>query len=153
MLQKGDRPADFTLHDEQDQPVSWASLRGAPVVIFCYPKADTPGCTKEACAFRDLAADFAAAGVQVFGLSADLPKKQARFREKYGLSMRLLADPEQAVLGPWGVWQEKKNYGKTYMGIVRSTFFFDAEGRVAEVWSPVKVEGHAEAVLARVRGA
>ncbi len=150
MLNIGDRPDDFTLEDEAGAPVAWSALRGRPVVIFCYPKADTPGCTQEACAVRDLAADFEAAGVSVFGLSADAPKKQARFREKYGLSMRLLCDPEQRVLTAWGVWQEKKNYGKTYMGIVRSTFFFDASGRLVDRWSPVKVAGHAQAVLARV---
>lgn len=151
MLQPGDQPADFTLTDDQGQPVTWSSLRGHPVAVFAYPKADTPGCTREACSFRDLKAEFDAIGVRVYGISADVVKAQAKFRDKYHLTLPLLADPDKQVLVAWGVWAEKKNYGKTFMGIVRSTFLFDRDGRVVHVWPSVKVDGHADKVLARAR--
>lgn len=147
MLEPGQTVADFTLTNHLGEPVAWSSFRGRPVVFFFYPKADTPGCTKEACAFRDLRAAFDAIGVAVVGVSADSVKRQAGFATKYELTMPLLADPDHAILAPWGIWAEKKNYGKTYMGIVRTTVLFDAEGAVARVWSNVKVNGHAEAVL------
>ncbi|MEQ1508414.1 MAG: thioredoxin-dependent thiol peroxidase [Myxococcota bacterium] len=151
MLSVGETVAEFTLPDQAGQAVTWSSLRGTPVVVFFYPKADTPGCTKEACAFRDLSAEFAAAGARVIGISADPPKRQKAFDDKYTLGMPLLSDPDHAVLAPWGVWGEKKMYGKTVHGIVRTTVLFDADGRVAHVWSPVKVDGHVDQVLARVR--
>ena len=151
MLTIGDTVADFTLSDQHGNPVGWSSLRGCPVAVFFYPKADTPGCTKEACAFRDLRAEFDAAGATVLGVSADPPKRQASFDAKYGLGMTLLADPDHVVLDPWGIIGDKKMRGRAYRGIVRTTVLFDADGRVAQVWSPVKVDGHADAVLARVR--
>lgn len=151
MIAVGDVPAEFTLDDQDGRPVAWSSLRGRPVVVFAYPKADTPGCTREACAFRDLRAEFEAAGVAVYGLSADPVKRQAAFRAKYELPYPLLADPEKRVLTAWGIWGEKKMYGKTVHGIVRTTVWFDGEGRVRHVWSPVKVDGHVDAVLAKVR--
>lgn len=151
MLAPGDTVADFTLHDHQGQPVTWSALRGKPVVFFFYPKANTPGCTTEACAFRDLAGDFESAGVAVFGISADSVKSQANFATKYDLTMPLLSDPEHVVLEPWGIWGEKKNYGKTYQGIHRTTVWFDAAGTVVQVWNNVRVKGHAEAVLEAVR--
>ena len=151
MLDVGDRPDDFELQDQHGAAVRWSSLRGRKVVVFFYPKADTPGCTKEACSFRDLGAELRAAGAEVIGVSADTVRKQASFADKHSLGYPLLADPEHAVLGPWGVFGEKKMYGKTVKGIVRSTFLFDEEGRVVRRWSPVKVEGHAEAVLAALR--
>lgn len=147
MLDVGEIPAEFALQDDAGNTVSWGSLRGRRVVIFVYPRASTPGCTTEACDFRDLSAAFAAKGVAVFGLSADTVKRQASFREKQGLTMPLLADPEKVVLGPWGVFGDKKMYGKTVQGIIRSTFLFDEHGKVARRWSPVKVAGHAQAVL------
>jgi peroxiredoxin Q/BCP len=147
MIAAGDTVDDFTLTDHEDRPVRWADLRGRPVVFFFYPKANTPGCTKEACAFRDLSGAFAELGVDVYGISADTVKRQANFVSKYDLTMPLLADTEREVIEKWGVWQEKKNYGRTYMGIVRTTVLFDAEGQVVQVWSPVRVKGHAEAVL------
>jgi peroxiredoxin Q/BCP len=152
MLKTGDRPADFTLQDQDGREVAWSSFRGAPVVVFFYPKADTPGCTREACGFRDHKADLAALGVSVVGISADTVKRQAGFARKHELRYPLLADPERTVIEPWGVWGEKKNYGKTYMGIVRSTFLFDADGRVVQAWSPVKVDGHVDAVIDAARG-
>jgi thioredoxin-dependent peroxiredoxin len=151
MIAVGDVPADFTLSDHQDRPVAWSSLRGRPVVVFFYPRADTPGCTTEACAFRDLNAELSAAGATVIGMSGDTVPKQAAFAEKYGLTYPLLADPERAVLTPWGVYGQKMMYGKPVMGIIRTTVLFDAAGRVVHVWSPVKVDGHADQVLARVR--
>lgn len=150
MIDIGDTVSDFTLQDQDGNDVQWSSLRGSPVVVFFYPKANTPGCTKEACAFRDLAPEFDKRGVKVLGMSADTVKRQSNFREKYDLTMPLLADTEREVIEPWGVWQEKKNYGRTYMGIVRSTFLFDAEGKVAFAWPKVKVKGHADAVLEKV---
>lgn len=148
MLDVGDVPADFELQDQDGNTVRWADYRGKPVVVFFYPKADTPGCTKEACAFRDLAPAFAAKGAAVLGVSADSVKRQSSFRAKYGLTATLLADPDKKILGPWGVFGEKKMYGKPVQGIIRSTFLFDATGAVVRRWSPVKVDGHAEAVLA-----
>lgn len=151
MLAVGQSPADFTLPDQDGNAVAWSSLRGRPVVVFCYPKADTPGCTTEACGFRDLAAEFAAAGVTVLGLSADAPAAQKRFATKHGLGYPLLADPEKQVLVPWGVWGEKTLYGRVSMGIVRTTFLFDAEGRLVRRWDKVKVAGHVDAVLDAAR--
>lgn len=151
MLTEGDVPADFTLPDHTGQLVRWADLRGAPVVVFFYPKASTPGCTQEACAFRDLASEFAALGVRVLGMSADTVARQANFASKQGLSYPLLADPDRVVLDAWGVWGEKQMYGKTFEGIVRSTFLFDADGKVERAWPKVKVKGHVDEVLAAAR--
>ncbi len=151
MLEVGDTVDAFVLDDQHGQPMRWSELRGRPVVVFFYPKASTPGCTKEACGFRDLAADFDAAGATVLGASADTVKRQSNFALKHDLPMRLLSDPEHIILGPWGVWGPKKLYGKEYEGIVRTTVLFDADGRVAHVWSPVRVKGHVDAVLERVR--
>ena len=151
MLTAGDTVADFTLNDHLGQPVRWADLRGTPVVFFFYPKANTPGCTTEACGFRDLGHAFDALGVRVFGISADTEQRQSNFATKYELTMPLLADPEHVVLEPWGVWAEKKNYGRTYMGIKRTTVLFDADGVVAKVWEKVRVKAHAEAVLAEAK--
>jgi peroxiredoxin Q/BCP len=156
MLDLGTLPEDFTLLDQDGEPVQWSSLRGTPVVFFFYPRANTPGCTKEACAFRDLQADFEQAGAAVFGVSADTVRKQGNFRDKHSLTMPLLSDPEHVILEPWGVWGPKKLYGRVYDGIHRSTFLFDAQGAVARVWPKVKVKGHAddvlEAVLALIAG-
>lgn len=152
MLKVGDTVEDFALADGRGGAVSWASLRGRPVVVFAYPAASTPGCTQEACDFRDLGALFDAEGITVLGLSPDAPKKQSKFASAQSLSMPLLCDPERQVLGPWGIWGEKKLYGKAYEGVIRTTLAFDAEGRVTHVWSPVKVAGHAQAVLDALRG-
>lgn len=151
MIAVGDTVEDFTLQNQSGESVTWSDLRGNPVVVFFYPKANTPGCTTEACGFRDLSGDFEALGVKVLGMSADTVKRQSNWTTKYDLNMPLLADTEREVIEAWGVWQEKKNYGRTYMGIVRTTVLFDAEGRVVEVWSPVKVKGHVDAVLERCR--
>lgn len=150
MLEAGATVADFSLQDDQGKTVTWSGLRGKPVVVFAYPKASTPGCTKEACAFRDLNAEFAKRGVAVLGISADSVKAQAKFRDAYGLATPLLADPEKAVVTAWGIYGDKMMYGKTVKGIKRSTFLFDRDGVLRHVWPNVKVEGHAEAVLKKV---
>jgi len=147
MIAEGDSPAEFSLQDQDGETVTWSSFRGKPVVVFFYPKANTPGCTTEACGFRDLKSDFDALGVAVVGMSADTVKRQSNWHKKYELTMPLLADTEHTVLGPWGVWQEKKNYGRTYMGILRTTVLFDAEGTAQKVWTKVRVKGHVDAVL------
>ena len=147
MLEVGTLPADVELQDHNGETVRLSDTRGTPSVFFFYPKASTPGCTKEACAFSEMTEAFAALGVKVYGISADSVRRQANFATKYELRMQLLADPEREIIEAWGVWQEKKNYGRTYMGIVRSTFLFDGDGKLAHVWPKVRVKGHAEAVL------
>ena len=151
MLAVGDTVEDFALQDQHGETVQWSSFRGRPLVVFFDPRADTPGCTKEACAFRDVRREFEAAGAAIVGISGDSVKRQRSFDKKYGLGIPLLADPDHVVLEPWGVWGDKKMYGRTTKGIVRTTVLFDADGRVAQVWSPVKVDGHVDAVLDRVR--
>jgi len=150
MIKVGDQPEDVVLQDQTGAEVSLASFRGAPLVLFFYPKASTPGCTTEACAFRDLAAEFGEKGVQILGMSADTVRRQSNFATKHELPYPLLADVDHKVLEPWGIWAEKKNYGRTYMGIIRTTVLLNAEGVVTKVWSPVRVKGHVDAVLAEV---
>ena len=151
MLNEGDRAPDFELPADDGSTVKLSDFKGRKVVLYFYPKDDTPGCTKEACAFRDLRADFDGLGVRVFGISADSVKAQGNFRDKYELTMPLLSDPDKTVLTPWGIWGEKKNYGRTYMGIIRTTVMFDADGKVAHVWPKVRVKGHVDAVLEKAR--
>ncbi|MCB9681660.1 MAG: thioredoxin-dependent thiol peroxidase [Alphaproteobacteria bacterium] len=151
MLAVGDRPADFTLPDQDGTPVSWSSFRGKPVAVFFYPKALTPGCTTEACDFRDARAELEALGVAVIGMSADPVKKQKSFADKHALPYPLLSDTEHAVLAPWGVWGPKKLYGRTFDGITRASFLFDADGVVVAAWPKVKVAGHVDAVAAAAR--
>jgi len=150
MLELGQTPAPFTLIAHDGTEFRWADLRGAPSVFFFYPKASTPGCTQEACDFRDLATEFGARGVRVFGVSADSVQRQRNFASKNDLNMPLLSDPDHEILKPWGVWGEKKLYGKAYEGIVRSTFLFDSTGELRAVWRGVKVKGHADEVLQRL---
>ena len=150
MLEPGQTVDDFTLSDHTGAPVRWSEVP-KPAVIFFYPKANTPGCTTESIAFRDLYEDFRALGVAVFGASADTVKRQSNFVAKHQLATPLLADPEHLILQPWGIWAEKKNYGRTYMGIKRTTVLFGADGRVAQVWENVRVKGHADKVLQAAR--
>ena len=152
MLAVGDTVGDFVLKDQAEGDVRWSDLRGSPVVVFFYPKANTPGCTKEAVGFQRLGDAFAELGVKVVGASADTVKRQAGFADKHELQMPLLADPEHTILEPWGVWGEKKSYGRTSMGIIRSTVLFDADGTVVHVWSPVRgAEAHPDAVLEKAK--
>lgn len=146
-LEPGSAAPDFTLVDQDGTPVSLSALRGGGVILFFYPEAMTPGCTKEACDFRDTLAPLQAAGYTVLGISRDEPEKLRRFRERDGLTYDLLSDPDHAVHEAYGVWGEKMNYGKTFMGVIRSTFVIDAEGRIEHALYNVRATGH----VARVR--
>jgi peroxiredoxin Q/BCP len=146
-IEEGERAPDFTLYADDGRKVKLSALRGRPVVVYFYPKDDTPGCTREACAFRDRKAEIVRLGATVLGISPDDVESHRAFRDKYGLNFPLLADPEHKVAEKYGVWRERNMYGKTVMGIQRSTFVIGAEGRVARVWRNVKVDGHHEQVL------
>ncbi|WP_019182237.1 thioredoxin-dependent thiol peroxidase [Microbacterium yannicii] len=146
-LEPGSPAPDFTLVDQDDRSVSLRDLRGGRVILFFYPEAMTPGCTTEACDFRDSLAPLQAAGYTVLGISRDEPEKLRRFRERDGLTYDLLSDPDHAIHDAYGVWGEKVNYGKTVMGVIRSTFVIDEEGRIDQALYNVKATGH----VARVR--
>ncbi len=151
MLTPGDPIPDFTLQTDSGASVSRAGLLGTRYVLYFYPKDDTPGCTKEACSFRDNLPDFKATGAQVFGVSADDEGKHAKFVKKYALNFPLLADPEHAFIEACGLWLEKSMYGKKYMGIHRGTYVVDAQGQVEKVWEKVKPETHGADVLAYLK--
>ncbi|MCL6453602.1 MAG: thioredoxin-dependent thiol peroxidase [Alicyclobacillus sp.] len=151
MMEVGQTAPDFTLPTQQGGTVHLRELRGHIVVLYFYPRDNTPGCTKEACAFRDLAAEFAAAGAVILGVSRDSVASHEKFARKFDLPMPLLADVDGSVCESYGVLQEKHLYGRTHIGIVRTTFLIDADGIVRKVYPKVKVEGHADAVLADVR--
>ncbi|WP_181707033.1 peroxiredoxin [Chthonobacter rhizosphaerae] len=150
-LTEGSPAPDFTLPTDGGETVSLASLKGKPAVVYFYPKDDTSGCTKEAISFSCLKADFDAIGVPVIGISPDSVKSHEKFRSKYELGITLAADEEKSAIEAFGVWVEKSMYGKAYMGVDRSTFLIDAEGRIAKAWRKVKVPGHAEEVLAAAK--
>lgn len=139
------------LPTDGDGRVSLTALRGKPAVVYFYPKDDTTGCTREAQDFTALAAEFAALGATVIGVSKDTVKKHDRFKAKYDLAVVLASDEDGAACEAWGVWVQKKLYGREYMGIERATFLVDADGRVARVWRNVKVADHAAAVLEAVK--
>jgi peroxiredoxin Q/BCP len=141
----------FSLPGPGGTDVSLSSLAGRKVVLYFYPKDDTSGCTQEAKEFNELKAAFAAAGAEVIGVSPDSPKSHGKFAGKYGLDLTLLSDEAKETLGAYGVWVEKSMYGRKYMGVERTTVLIDAEGRIAKVWSKVKVPGHAKEVLEAVR--
>jgi peroxiredoxin Q/BCP len=143
----GDHAPAFSLPDQDGEMVSSDALAGRAYVLYFYPKDDTPGCTREACEFRDDFGKFERAGVRIIGVSPDKPESHVKFRKKYGLGFTLLADTEKELAQAFGVWKMKKNYGREYMGIERSTFFIDASGRIRKAWRGVKVDGHAKAVL------
>ena len=142
----------FTLDTDAGTPLSLADLRGRPVVLFFYPKDDTSGCTTESCEFRDLLPRFTGLDAVVLGISPDPVKSHVKFRNKYGLTYPLLADVDKTVSTAYGVWQEKTFWGRKYMGVVRTTFVIDREGRIAHVFEKVKPEGHAAEVAAVVQG-
>jgi thioredoxin-dependent peroxiredoxin len=148
MIEQGTPAPDFTLPDQNGDDVSLSALRGRTVVLYFYPKADTPGCTTQACGIRDHRADYEAAGAVVLGVSPDSVDAVKRFADKQSLEFRLLADADHAVSELYGAWAEKSNYGKTYMGVVRSTFIIDPEGVVARVFPKVSPKTHDEVVLA-----
>lgn len=147
-LAEGQPAPSFTLSTHtSDEPVSLVDLCGKIVILYFYPADDTPGCTTESCAFRDLAAEYAAAGAVILGISPDDVSSHAKFAEKFALPFPLLADTDHAVAEAYGVWKEKNNYGRKYMGIERTTFVIDAKGDIAKVFGRVRVDGHGDAVL------
>jgi peroxiredoxin Q/BCP len=152
MVEEGTPAPEFELQSDAGETVELAGLRGKPVVLYFYPKDDTPGCTTQACGIRDAYGEFEAAGAVVLGVSPDSEASHVEFREKFGLPFTLLADTDHRVAEAYGVWVEKKNYGKTYMGVERSTFVIDADGIVKRVLRKVKPETHADDVLAALAG-
>ena len=153
MVTEGELAPDFTLTDDSGEPVTLSSFRGRSVILYFYPKDDTPGCTTEACEFRDAYDRFRERGVEVIGVSPDRVDSHRKFKDKYELPFPLLADPEHEVAESYGVWVEKKNYGKTYMGIDRSTFVIGPDGTVVDAMRGIKAAGHAAKVLEQVGAA
>ena len=147
MVKEGDKIADFTLPDESGKPVSLSDFAGRKKVVYFYPKDDTPGCTKEACSFRDEYSGIEAKGAVVIGISPDTPESHGKFRRKYELPFVLLADTEKKVIQDFGAWGEKKMYGKAYEGVVRSTFVLDENNVVVKAFAKVKPEEHGKEIL------
>ena len=152
MLQQGDPAPDFTLPSDGGEDVTLSSFLGRKVVLYFYPKDDTPGCTVQACDFRDAASRLDGVDAVVLGVSPDSVSSHRKFRDKHGLNFPLLADEERAVADAYGVWKRKKLYGRTFLGIERSTFLIDEQGRIAEIWRKVKPKGHAD-MLSELLGA
>jgi len=148
MIEQGTAAPDFTLPDQDGEPTTLSQFRGQPVVLYFYPKADTPGCTTQACGIRDHRADYEKAGAIVLGVSPDSVRDVKKFADKQSLDFRLLADEDHAVCDLYGVWGEKSMYGKTFFGASRSTFIIDPEGTVASVFPKVSPKTHDEIVLA-----
>lgn len=146
-VEVGKKAPAFTLTADDGKKIRLSDLKGHPVVLYFYPKDDTPGCTKEACAFRDRKAEMEELGARVIGISPDAVDSHVKFRDKFALNFPLLADPDHAVAEKYGAWREKTMYGKKTMGIQRSTYLIDAEGTVAKVWQRVQVDGHDEQVI------
>ncbi|MBN1797918.1 MAG: thioredoxin-dependent thiol peroxidase [Spirochaetales bacterium] len=148
MLTAGKKAPDFTLTDDKGTTASLSQFKGKKVVIYFYPKDNTPGCTKEACAFRDIYDVLLAKGAVVIGISADSENSHAKFKEKYDLPFFLLSDPEKKVIKEYGAWGEKKLYGNSFLGIIRSTFIIDEKGIISKVFPKVTPKDHADEVLA-----
>src|SRR5437588_6322372 len=153
MLMPGDAAPDFTLPDQHGTPVSLSALRGRTVVLYFYPKADTPGCTTQACGIRDRRPEYEHANAVVLGVSPDPVKKVAKFDDKYGLGFTLLADEDHSVAEAYGVWVEKSMYGRTYMGNERTTFVIAPDGAIQEILRKVKPAEHDDLVLGALRAA
>ena len=151
LIDPGQKAPAFTLNDQTDTVHSLADYAGRPVVLYFYPKDDTPGCTAESCAFQDNLPKFKTGKASVLGVSILNEQSKAKFAQKYGLTFPLLADASHEVAEKYGVWQEKSRYGRKYMGIVRTTYLIAPDGKVARRWDNVKVEGHAEEVLQAVK--
>jgi peroxiredoxin Q/BCP len=149
----GEAAPDFTLPDDTGTPRTLSDLRGRWVVLYFYPKDDTPGCTTEACGFRDAWAGYQATGAEVWGISILGSGSKAAFKAKFGLPFTLLADEDHAVAERYGAWVQKQKYGRTYMGVARTTFLVDPQGRIARAWETVKPEGHADEILAAIGSA
>ncbi len=152
MLQIGDLVPEFSLSTDGDKTISGATLKGARYVLYFYPKDDTPGCTTEACSFRDNLPAFNGTAFQIFGVSADSAVAHDKFVKKFSLNFPLISDPNRVLIEGMGVWVEKSRYGKKYMGIARATFVIDASGKIEKVWEKVTPAGHAEQVLAYLTG-
>ena len=146
-LNVGDQAPDFSLPASTDETMSLRELRGKKVALYFYPEDDTPGCTKEACGFRDASDELKAAGIQVLGVSADGLDSHRRFSDKFGLTFPLLSDEDKTTANAYGTWGEKQVRGRTVIGMRRMTFLIDEEGKVQKIWHTVKPEGHAEEVL------
>jgi peroxiredoxin Q/BCP len=147
VLAEGDKAPDFTLLDQHGEKVKLSQLRGETVVVYFYPRADTPGCTTQACGIRDRGEEYAAAGARVIGISPDEVAAIEKFAGKFDLGFTLLADPDHAVAEKYGAWGEKSMYGKKYMGVLRSTFIVDPKGKVARVFPKVQPKKHDDLVL------
>lgn len=147
VVEEGQRAPDFELRSDEGGTVRLSDYRGRPVVLYFYPKDDTPGCTTQACAFRDAYDEFRERGAVILGVSPDTAESHVRFRDKYGLPFPLLADPQHEAAEAYGVWVEKNSYGKKRMGITRTTFVIDAEGTIASAMRGVRPEGHPQQVL------
>jgi thioredoxin-dependent peroxiredoxin len=150
MLKEGDQAPDIELSTDSGETFQLSSLKGKRVVLYFYPKADTPGCTAEACEFRDDIKSFAEKGTVIVGISPDKPEAQAKFKQKYDLPFTLLADEDKAAAEAFGVWREKNMYGKKSMGIVRSTFIIAPDGSIEKIYGNVKAKGHAARVLGEI---
>ncbi len=150
MVKPGEIAPDFIASTESGVPFALSSMRGRKVVLYFYPKDNTPGCTQEACDFRDAYALLNNKNVAVIGVSTDSVKSHSNFKEKHSLPFTLLADPERELVQQYGVWVEKKNYGRSYMGIARTTIIIDEQGVITDVFDNVKVKGHVDAVLTKV---
>jgi thioredoxin-dependent peroxiredoxin len=146
-IEEGAKAPAFTLTADDGTKVRLADLKGSPVVLYFYPADDTPGCTREACAFRDRSAELKKLGAKVFGVSPDTVESHVKFRDKFSLNFPLLADPDHAVAEKYGAWREKNMYGKKKMGIARSTFLIGPDGVVKKTWKAVKVDGHDQHVI------
>jgi peroxiredoxin Q/BCP len=147
MLQEGTKAPDFSLPNQDGETVSLRQFAGSKVVLYFYPKDDTPGCTKEACSFRDHHKKIQDQGAVVLGISADSPESHEKFRSKYSLPFPLLSDPDAQIIKKFGAWGEKKMYGKSYEGTIRSTFIIDENGHIAKVFPKVKPDQHGKEVL------
>jgi thioredoxin-dependent peroxiredoxin len=150
-LQPGTKAPAFTLLRDGGGAASLKDFKGGKLVLYFYPKADTPGCTREAIDFSRLRARFARAGTEILGVSADAVEKQDKFKRKHNLKVALASDPDHEMLKAYGAWGEKSLYGRTFIGVIRKTFLIDESGRIARVWPKVSVEGHAEDVLAAAK--
>lgn len=146
-LAVGDKAPDFTLEDENSQPFTLSTMQGQKVILYFYPKDNTPGCTKEACDFRDRFAEFNTKGIKIIGISKDSAKSHTKFKEKYALPFQLLVDKNGDVCEAYGVIDKKSLFGNTFLGITRSTFLIDENGNIQAIWRKVKVPGHVEQIL------
>jgi thioredoxin-dependent peroxiredoxin len=146
-LEVGSKAPEFSLVSDSGKKIKLSDFQGLPVVLYFYPKDDTPGCTKEACAFRDASKQLKALGSVVLGVSPDDVASHAKFRDKFQLNFPLLADPDHSLAEAYGAWREKNMYGKKSMGVQRSTYLIDSSGKIAKVWKKVSVDGHDTAVL------